>query len=119
MARSKPSLEKNIKGLRRMAKEYHCEKNPLFMTAVEQYIVQQQIIDMIRKELGDGEVTVSKEYVKSRENIYAHPLIKELPKHSDSANKTAALIIDIIKTVGRKDPESDGFEEFIDERDDL
>ena len=48
-------------------------------------------------------MTVSKEYVKNRLNVYANPLVKELPKHSDSANKTLAMMLDIIEKLGTKE----------------
>ena len=58
---------------------------------------------------------MTKEYVKGRENVYSHPLVKELPKHSDSANRTAATILDIIKTFGKEPVQKGKLEEFMDE----
>lgn len=112
------TINRNIARLKRMAKEYGCEDNALFSTALEQYIVQQRVIDVIRTELDEEGLSVSKEYVKGRENVYAHPLVKELPKHSDSANRTADLLLRIINTCGtKKEDEGDGFEGFVNERD--
>jgi hypothetical protein len=34
--------------------------------------------------------------------------VKELPKHSDAANRTAAVILDIIVKLGRKPDENAG-----------
>ena len=96
--------DKVLKGLLKMAKRYGVEKNELFLTAVNQYVLQQQIIQQIRDEIATGTLLTSKEYVKGRENIYVNPLVKELPKHSDAANKTAGKMLDIIKQLGNAAP---------------
>ena len=92
-------------GLMRMAKKYGVEKNEMFVAAAGQYITQRGVIDEINKKLQEEEDFVTtKEYVKGRENVCVHPLIRELPKHSDSANKTLVTMLEIIKTFG-KEPE--------------
>ena len=84
--------------LTKMAEEYGVDKNALFLQAAKQYALQQRVIDNIKKALDEEDTLMAtKEYVKGRENIYAHPLVKELPKHSDAANKTAQTILDIIE----------------------
>ena len=88
--------------LLKMAMEYGVDKNALFVSAAKQYTVQMKIIDSIEKILSDADLIVSKEYVKSRENVYSHPLVKELPKHADSANRTLASMLDIISKLGKK-----------------
>lgn len=86
-----------------MAEEYNVSDNTLFLAAANQYAVQQNVIEMIKNQLDDdGSATTTKEYVKGRENVYTNPLIKELPKHSDSANKTLATMLDIITKLGHK-----------------
>ena len=94
---------KTYKDLVAMAEAYGVADNAMLLTALNQYCTQQKIIDEINRILLDEESLLStKEYVKNRENIYAHPLVKELPKHSDAANRTANVILDIIKTFGHK-----------------
>lgn len=109
----------NIEKLKNLAKQYGCEDNPLFLTTLDQYVVQQRVIESIRDALDASEVAVSKEYVKGRENLYAHPLIKELPKHSDSANRTADMLLKIIQTVGNIKDKSDSFDGFLADRDEM
>ena len=95
-------------GLMRMAKTYGVEKNEMFIAAAGQYITQREVIDEINKKLkGEEDFVTTKEYVKGRENVCVHPLIRELPKHSDSANKTLTTMLEIIKTFG-KEPEQQG-----------
>ena len=91
-----------------MAVEYGVENNAMFISAAKQYAVQMRIIDSIEKILSEDELLVSKEYVKSRENVYSHPLVKELPKHADSANKTLGVMLEIISKLGQKaEPKSE------------
>lgn len=110
----------NVERIKQMAAEYGCADNALFLTTLDQYIVQQRVIDMIREELDGSDAAISKEYVKGRENLYAHPLIKELPKHSDSANRTAELLLKIITALGDKKPvDNDGFDAFVARREQM
>lgn len=99
---------KTYSDLMKLAKNYGVDKNALFIQAAEQYAVQQMVIKQIKAALEEGdELLTSKEYVKGRENVYTHPLVRELPKHADSANKTLATMLEIITKLG-KPPAPDG-----------
>ena len=91
--------------LLRMAKDYGVDKNALFLQAVEQYTVQARVIQDIKAALDeedeDSKLLTSKEYVKGRVNVYANPLVRELPKHADSANRTLQTMLTIIKELGK------------------
>ena len=105
---------KTYKDLVTMAEEYGVADNALFLTALNQYCTQQKVIDTINKVLNEEDrLITTKEYVKNRENVYAHPLIRELPKHSDAANRTASIILDIIKTLGHKKASGSKLDEFL------
>ena len=110
-----PKQKDNYMELIKMAKSYGVDKNALFLAAAKQYALQQRVINSIKDTLDSGDsLMTTKEYVKGRENIYANPLVKELPKHSDSANKTASCMLDIIKTLGREPkPESGKLEQMM------
>ena len=110
--------ESNIDKLRELASQTGCDSNPLFATALDQYVVQLRVIDLIRHELDNADLAVSKEYVKGRENLYAHPLVKELPKHSDSATKTAAFLWNMIRDSMPRQG-SDQFDDCLGERDQM
>ena len=95
MARKATTYAKLLK----MAKSYGVEKNELFVQAAEQYDTQMRVIQSIKDALDTAEkLTTSKEYVKGRENV---PLVKELPKHADSANRTLQVMLTIIKDLGK------------------
>lgn len=100
--------EKTYSDLIKLAKTYGVDKNALFVQAAEQYSVQRMVIQQIKDTLqSDEDLLTSKEYVKGRENVYTHPLVKELPKHADSANKTLSTMLEIITKLG-KPPKPEG-----------
>ena len=72
-----------------------------------------ELIARMRTQLDEDGMTVEKEYVKGRQNICVHPLVQEIPKHIDCANRTLGILGDIIAKRGRKKPdEVDGLSEF-------
>lgn len=99
-----------------MAKRYGVDGNALFVAAASQYELQQKILKNIRDAIdAEDDLTVTKSYQKGKDNLYASPLIRELPKHSDSANKTLATMMEIIKQFGRPDTSGGKLSELIDE----
>ena len=93
--------------LLKMAKSYGVDQNALFLAAAKQYDLQQRVIAMLQDEIEEGDLTTQKTYLKGEKNDYAAPLVKELPKHSDAANRTAQTILDIIVKLGRKAVDED------------
>ena len=96
--------------LLKMAKSYGVDQNALFLAAAEQYDLQLRVIRMLKEGIEDGDLTTQKTYLKGEKNDYAAPLVKELPKHSDAANRTAGTILDIIVKLGKPPAEDDGME---------
>lgn len=94
--------------LMRLADAYGVADNALFVASAKQYATQSKIIENIREALDAEEnLMASKEYVKGRVNVYANPLVKELPKHADSANKTLNTMLEIVLKLGKpKEPSS-------------
>ena len=102
----KPAASKKMpttyEELLRMAKQYGVDQNALFLAAAKQYDLQQKVIEMLKEGIEDGDMTTKKTYISGQANDYAAPLVKELPKHSDAANRTAGIILDIIVKLGQK-----------------
>ena len=115
----KPAVSKKMpttyEELLRMAKQYGVDQNALFLAAAKQYDLQQRVIEMLKAGIEEGELTTSKTYISGQANDYAAPLVKELPKHSDAANRTAGTILDIIVKLGKKPEEKDGLELNLDD----
>ena len=108
-------VRKTYNDLLNMAKSYGVDKNALFLTAAKQYDLQQRVIEMLKAGIEESDLVTSKTYIAGQANDYAAPLVKELPKHSDAANRTAAVILDIIVKLGRKQEEKDDLELNLDD----
>lgn len=93
----------NHEDILRMAESYGVRENPLFLAATEQYDFQLAVIRKCRDALEtDDRMIVEKEYVKGQENLQPNPIITQLPKLTDSANRTLGVMLDIIERIGRK-----------------
>lgn len=116
---NKPNLSgsaKTFSELMALAERYQVENNAMFVSAANQYALQQEVIQSIRDSIHSDSMTVEKTYLSGSPNMYANPLIKELPKHSDSANKTLAMMLDIIVKLGKeKADDRSRLEQLIDE----
>lgn len=114
MAKQKEKAGNSLEGLRNLAEKYGVSDNAMVCEAISQYAFQLDVIKGIKKELNDtGNLLSTKEYVKGRENQYANPLIRELPKHCDSANKTAQIIMNLIENFGKPPKEQSKLEELM------
>ena len=115
MAKRKKTVQ-TLDELMAMAKRYHVDQNALYVAAAEQYSTQQKVIRRIRDTIDAADdLTVEKTYLKDTTNAYASPLVRELPKHADSANKTLGVMLDIIAKLGHEDVEKDDLQEFLEE----
>lgn len=98
MAASKAKINKAAAELLRMAEEGGVEQNFFFLTTFNRYKVQLNTLVRLQKEIDKGELLISKEYVKGRQNLVANPAITEYNKTSTAANQTVVTLIKIITT---------------------
>lgn len=91
------SLEQQAKEILKLAEESGVQTNYFFLTTFDRYQTQISILDDLKKRIAESDTLVTKEYVKGRENVYTNPAITEYNKTTDSANKTVACLIKIIK----------------------
>ena len=81
-----------------LAKRYGLESNELFISCANQYDLQQKVIRNIKEAIESEEsMTVSKEYVKGRKNVYTNPAITEYNKTATAANGTVGTLMSILK----------------------
>lgn len=100
---AKTKVVKTYDELMKLAQEYGVENNALFLSAARQYELQMQVIEKMRGAIEESDsLTCEKVYRAGEKNPYADPLIKELPRHTDSANKTLQTMLDIISKLGKK-----------------
>lgn len=109
MAKAVSSYRKLLK----FGKIFEVDKDEDYKAAAMTYAEEAALIARMRTQLDEDGMTVEKEYVKGRQNVCVHPLIQEIPKHIDCANRTLSIMGDIIVKRGKKKPgEVDGLSEF-------
>ena len=109
MAKAVSSYRKLLK----FGKAFDVDKDEDFKAAAMTYAEEAELIAKMRTALEEDGMTVTKEYVKGRENVCIHPLVQEIPKHVDCANRTLGIMGDIIVKRGKKRVEGeDALSEF-------
>lgn len=93
----KKNLKEQANEILRLAEETGLQTNYFFATTFERYQVQLQILEELEKAIKDEGMLVSKEYVKGRKNIYTNPAVSDYNRTTDSANKTVATLLKILK----------------------
>lgn len=108
------SLNKQALEIMRIAQDSGVQSNFLFKTVFKRYLVQLRNLEKVEDALQvDTRPTITKEYVRGRENLSIHPLIQQYDKTTDSANKTVSTLLRIIRTF------SVGEGQDLDRKDDL
>ena len=82
-------------------KIYQIEEEQDFREAARIYSEEAALIDQMRKRLKEDGLTVMKTY-KTGDCEVAHPLLSELPRHVESANKCLMTISSMIEERGAK-----------------
>ena len=82
-------------------KAYQVDKEQDFIEAARIYAEEAALIDQIRDQIAEEGLTVMKTY-KTGDVPVAHPLLSELPRHVESANKCLATIGNMIGERGAR-----------------
>ena len=97
---TKKSLEEQAQIIIKQAEERGVENNFLFVTTFDRYLTQIKILDDLKEAIAEEGMTVTKEYVKGRKNVYSNPAVSEYNKTTDSANRTVTTLVKIINGFG-------------------
>ena len=103
MASKKLSLTEQAQEILRIAEESGVQSNYFFITTFKRYQMQLVILYELEQTLKDEGMLVSKEYVKGRKNLYSSPAVKDYNTTTDSANRTVATLMKIIKNYNVND----------------
>lgn len=95
----KLSLEEQASKVLEQAEARGLSQNFFFATTFKRYQVQMQILTDLEGAIKEYGATVTKEYVKGRENLVANPAITEYNKTATAANGTVSTLINILKSV--------------------
>jgi tRNA(Phe) wybutosine-synthesizing methylase Tyw3 len=94
---AKKNLKTQADEILRLAEDSGLQSNYLFVTTFQRYQVQLQILEELEKTIKEEGMLVSKEYVKGRANLYTNPAVSDFNRTTDSANKTVATLLRILK----------------------
>jgi len=100
-------LEKMEKEIIKKAEEAGIENFYLFKTTFDRY---QRLVRMcydLEQTCENEPLMITKEYVKGRENVYVHPVIRAYNQTVGAANKTAETLTKLISCFKEEEPEVD------------
>lgn len=113
MPKEKLTLQEQANVLLEQAEEKGVKQNFFFVTTFKRYQVQMRILSDLEKAIAEYGATVTKEYVKGRQNLTANPAITEYNKTATAANGTVSTLINIIKTLSDDNDGMDALSEFL------
>lgn len=100
---TKLSLNEQAQEIIRISEESGVQSNFFFITTFKRYQVQLNILTELEKTIKAEGALVTKEYVKNRKNLYTNPAISDYNRTTDSANKTVATLMRILRNFGVDD----------------
>jgi hypothetical protein len=99
----------------KMAEQYGVRDNVLFVSAASRYAGQMEMIGKIQEDLSANGLIFEVIGSTGQKKIEAHPMVAQLPKYNDTANKTLGVMLDIIGKLGTPAPAGDKLGEFLSE----
>lgn len=93
------TLQEQANEILAQAEERGVSSNFFFRTTFARYQVQMKILKDLEKAIEEYGATVTKTYVKGRENLTANPAISEYNKTATAANGTVATLINIVRSM--------------------
>lgn len=94
----KKSLQAQANEILERAEAKGVQTNFFFRTTFKRYQVQMQMLTELEKAIDEYGATVTKEYVKGRQNLVVNPAITEYNKTTTAANSTVATLIKIVES---------------------
>jgi hypothetical protein len=101
------SLQAQADAILKQAEESGLESNYFFVTTFQRYQTQLEILEALKAEIEETGLTVKKSYVKGKSNVYSSPCVQSFNRTTDSANKTVATLMRILKNFDSSDSRED------------
>ena len=89
------------KKMLKFGRVYQIEKEQDFLEAARIYSEEAGLIDQMRDRIAEDGLTVEKTYKTGSQEV-AHPLLSELPRHVESANKCLTTIGSMVAERGAR-----------------
>ena len=99
------SAESIFRKLVEFGKQFNVDNDNDFREACRNYAEESVLIIKMRDQVDQDGLTTWKTY-KTGDQMIAHPLIQEISRHVDCANRTLSTISDILKNRGAKREET-------------
>lgn len=99
MAREKMTLQEQANEILQKAEERGVQSNFFFVTTFKRYQVQMRTLQELERAIAEYGATVTKEYVKGRQNLVVNPAITEYNKTATAANGTVSTLMNIVKSL--------------------
>ena len=110
---AKLTLQEQASKILEQAQERGVSSNFFFVTTFKRYQVQMKILSDLEMAINEYGATVTKEYVKGRQNLVANPAITEYNKTATAANGTVSTLINIIRTLSDERKDGGRLEELL------
>ena len=107
------NLQEQADKILKMAEERGVQGNFFFRTTFDRYLVQLRILDDLEQAIDEYGATVTKTYVKGRENLMSNPAIKEYNRTVSASNGTVSALINIIKSFAKEDDGGGKLDDFM------
>lgn len=104
---AKKTLNEQAQEIIRIAEQSGTESNFFFITTFKRYQVQLNMLNDLEKAIKEEGMLVKKEYVKGRKNVYSSPAVADYNRTTDSANKTVACLMKILRNFNVSDSTKD------------
>lgn len=90
-------LEVKADEIVQMAAEAGLQQNFFFISTFERYRVQMRLAEQLKQVFEKDGMLTTKEYIKGKPVLVPHPAVLEYNRTTDSANKTVASLLRILR----------------------
>lgn len=98
MSSKRISLDAQVTEILEKAKERGASSSYFFLTTFQRYQRQLDTLGKLEKAIEEFGPTITKEYVKGRENLCVNPAITEYNKTATAANNTVSTLVKIVES---------------------
>lgn len=95
----KLTLQEQADSILEQAEQKGVSTNFFFRTTFKRYQVQMKILTELEQGIAEYGTTVTKEYVKGRQNLVINPAITEYNKTATAANGTVQTLVKILQSL--------------------
>lgn len=95
----KADFSEQLEEIKAAAAKAGAETNIFYLTTLDRYIMQINLLAELKKAIRENGTYISKEYVKGRQNMSINPAITEYNKTATAANNTVMTLTRIVNNL--------------------